>query len=497
MLLILFHNIKTGVYFTAILLMFSVYSFSQQYSSKIQNKSINLSLTNPGKSIICIKNTGDKPCMFNLKLNNQFYESSEDVLKKIKSREIEGGKKPEHYRAWWYIKSLSYPFEGISDNVWPCSINLMLNSLGFGNSQQLTHTLNLIWNKTNFISQMSTMHHYYYPEVFIENRWELYDVFNGLYFLNSGNKTAGLNEISNDSSITKNYVLHKTTGLNCNKINEQINFHYKNKKTEATLPQAIHEIADSMIFYLPKGGKIEFPAIFDSDVKTYNHTPVPYFAQLKLTLPEGWGGFLNYPFIVHSIKGKGIVEINKKEFRIGSPEIAQEIQTYESFINTIKIIKSEKDVEIIYLINPLNTKLQFENILKFEGYHIDRLDITFPEIHDSLTIEDKLYNQKFFYHTDRIKLFQEKESIEHPEFKSIEDLINFSEIYFNQIGKTERGSSFIKGLKDLNKKIPAENKKSDIIICLLNLPFNMILFDFENNEPDKILSKIQAIGNMW
>lgn len=464
-------------------------------SDKVQVKTISLSCTNPSEKIISIKNTGPETCRFNFKLNDQFYYSLNDILKKIKSNQNNKQRLSEHQRAWSFLKDVKYSFDPFSKKNWTSAITILVNSLGFGQSETVATCLYNLWLNLGFSARLSKLGDYVVSEIYYKERWELYDAAAGIYF-NFKNEVIGLNEIKEDKNhSTEIKFSGSPVSICCNRYQDLVSMIYKknNKQILFQIPK-IFEITDSLPFFIPPGGKIEFGAVFDQNLFSERGRSIPYFSNLKLTIPKGWGGFINNPLVIQSITGKGTIKTPAREYDIDSKEFQHELTCGDEFIKYLNLISSDSDIEIIYLINPVITKIKPDNSLKLEGLHIDKLDIKINEIPDSLTVSHHLKKQTLFYHPDRMKIFSDYRNDTSVTIISSEDFLKKIETYFKQKNDSVKGDIIKKKLASILKKYPENIEDADIYKCMTSIPFEMFLYDIEHTSLSEFYDKIKYLG---
>jgi len=343
----------------------------------------------PTSSMICIENLSDEYSLFSLKLNDLPFSNSEELTSYF--NESNDNSDPIEKRTWRYVKDHVYFEQSLTDSNWIHDPGLFINSLGFGYCDDKASVLAFIWENLGLFSRVWNIGGHVVPEVYANDGWSIYDPMYEVYYQTNQNYVNGVKELSENPSIVRSGYLDN---MPCKNIHALWNrYSYKTAKAYLTIDDNIisewysKPVAEyDLKIKIPPKGKFEFPGKFEKYLVNSKKDSIFSYANAKLTIPKGWTGKINIPLVVHSINGKGLLNISGKEYEIGMEPVKALINKRTEFIYNIQIEQTDENVEIIYLINPLVFGLSKENILVAEGFNTKNLDFRIVEIDQSKRI---------------------------------------------------------------------------------------------------------------
>lgn len=328
-----------------------------------------------------VENRSVEPSSFSMKLNNGFYLSEKEMVEEIKNMEPEFPGEQLERKAWRYVmKYIKYYFSFGTGN-WQHLPVLMVNSLGTGECGELALGLNLIWKTLGFQSRVWGLGGHVVPEVFANNKWQMYDPSFQIYYLNYKNEVAGVEELSkNPELITKpiNKTVNKirdlsfmagdgftteTANVYSTDTNNQINnwydynFELKNEK-----------------FSMPGGAKMRFPLSF-AEVKKLKSRRMPEYSFLSLEIPGSKKTEVEIPLVLYAIEGEGKVMVDSIEFQINSKELKNYLADFSQFHYHLVFSENPYPVKIYYFISRRSLSVMGKNLISFEGYETDSLQV--------------------------------------------------------------------------------------------------------------------------
>ncbi|HIA36918.1 MAG TPA: hypothetical protein EYN89_09395 [Flavobacteriales bacterium] len=349
----------------------------------------NLNTNTPSGSMIRIENLGEESAHFSLKINDVLFSNNEELKEYLvdKTDTLESLEK----RSWRFVKDHVYFDQSLTDSNWIHDPGLFINSLGFGYCDDKAAVLAFVWEKIGLFSRVWNLGGHVVPEVYANDGWSLYDPMYEVYYQTNRNYVNGVKELSKQPSIVRSGYLDK---MPCKNIHALWNrYSYKTAKAYLTIdnnmisewyskPVAEHDLK----IKIPPKGTFEFPGKYEKSLVNSKGDSVFSYANAKLTIPKGWTGKINIPLVIHSINGKGLLNISGKEYEIDMEPLKALINKRTEFIYDMQFKQTDDTVEIIYLVNPLVFGLSKENLLVAEGYNTKLLDFRIVKLNQSKRI---------------------------------------------------------------------------------------------------------------
>jgi len=333
-----------------------------------------------GGTVIRIENVSDARKSLTINLNDRlFYQSMDDIVEYIEAMELEYDGEPFERKTWRFIYSSRYHERPLTAELWQHIPVLFLNSIGFGYCGDAAAVYAIILKHNGMDVRVWGLSGHVIPEVYSGGKWQMYDPDVHVYFLNRDGEVASYEELSEDAGLmldpemTMEYASHDnpysqvyadrftTTDDNVNATN------FYTATVLDTVP---------LIFVLPPGAVMEFPGIFEQTLSNMSGGNVAEFSNLKITFPAGYTGTVSHFLVLHAINGDGLVEIDGTSYEIGSSDLHDYINDRDRYISEVSISESRSAIEIIYLINPLTSRLDATNTLTVSGFTEGDLAIT-------------------------------------------------------------------------------------------------------------------------
>jgi hypothetical protein len=344
-------------------------------------------ISNSSENKIKIFNNSNKTVYFRLNINNKIYDSENELAKAVNSLPDEYPNEPHERKAWRFVMLNLLNLESITSENWVHDPLLLMNSLGFGQCDDMATLLSSLWIKLGFQSRIWDLKSHVVPEVFVNNKWQMYDPALGVYYLNDKNEVAGVEELSKNPDL----IINPRKPLGMNKYRWIIHASRRYSKGIAKVYESKNSLSDwyylekkmnDFQIELPKESIIEFPVsipdpIYVNDI--IDQWKLPCF--IKYTLPKKWSGEIKIPFIICGIYGKGSVIINNKKYDIEQYLNKDYLKKVNSNSNKLKIINSENNIEVYCLLNP--------NVFNKYGAD-DSIIISGQNINDVLLLRDTI-----------------------------------------------------------------------------------------------------------
>lgn len=340
--------------------------------NKIKKTSTDFLIEN-NQSIEIVNYSNTTSC-FDIQFNNkpnhikQLLTDINNLSNKIENEQIE-------LKAWRYvIENVNYAPTNFT------SVDLhhplvLLNSIGYGQCDDLAITLYFIWKELGFQSRVWDLGNHVVPEIYINNKWQMYDPSFQVFYFNRNNEIASVEELLNDSSLILypikklNYAFAENINLNSLdslRYGLHVASYYKGE------PQ-INEfytqtfMIDSLRFCIPSNSSLVFPFSKNNLIveKNWKSEIVGENLFLKLKLSEKSEGKISIPLVYTKHYGEFEL-INFENKSIDSKSLT------DYFINDdFKISNVFNESEILYKL-ALNTKAS--NKVKIYNYNLNQVE---------------------------------------------------------------------------------------------------------------------------
>jgi hypothetical protein len=390
-----------------------------------------------------------------------------------------------------------------TDKKWQHNPHLLLNSLGFGQCDDYSSLLVQLWEELGFEARVFALEGHVVSEVKIKGKWQMYDATYGVYYVNTENQIASVQDLATNSKLVQfpNNIIP---------FDEEIDFYSQfarynletTKKYASQINNRIStwETADipeiTSLIKLPAKSSLSLPLLYTPNQFAILHNSVSsqesFIQAIKVYVPKNRIGKTKLPFVVASITGSGVLQLNGKKVNV--KDVQPEL--FESIRNTdITILENDSGITIHYFINPSVFKLKENNRLIIEAENIENIE--FETLNKSDTSEnfknyancfetnqlDYKYQNRPFINLDVAKrnynhFTQEKKKWQDHlvQMRTIEDLNNLISIYYATQGDLpqevqelntsamNRNISYLIDIKPENRGLILEIcKKSDLM----------------------------------
>jgi len=327
------------------------------YSSK-SNYIKNLAFTTDDSTntLIIIKNPQQKTVEFNFSLNHKFYTSINDFIRKNKNSNDSEQIALNLFNV--FINSIVH--EKLF-NDWGAIPLTTLNSKGFAICGWQSEIFSQILHNAGYPSKVIHLDGHVVSEVFYSGNWHLFDTDRKTYF-KKGNKILSYKELVHSPQMfkkngTKKYIANLTALFNEYTkhfiTEENNNFKGINKANN-----------DTFLLNIPAKASFVFPFYPD-----YKRDFYPYNTKAKLFIPKGFNGNIKNPLILVDIEGKGKITMNNKEYLV--PEEQEQLKASiiksKKFTDKIKVEVFSDSLALVYMLNPLFTKIYKKNIFSINA----------------------------------------------------------------------------------------------------------------------------------
>lgn len=327
------------------------------------------------EAAIEVLNNSNAYAEFQLKLNNQFFNTEEEIIQEIKDMAPEYADEPLERKAWRYVISKVEFSTALTEQNWGHTPEIILNSIGRGQCDDLASLLGLLWTKLGYESRVWGLGGHVVPEVFIDGKWRMYDPSFQLYYLNKENEIMGVEELSQNPDLIVNPIkrnIYKYGNLvSMTKGQSMIAFslYSSAENNQVNVSYSSAPNLETKLFKLPPHASLKFPVPFKEAQKNILKAQEKF---MQVTLDASERTTLCFPLIIYGIEGTGNIIINSKEFKIGSEELSIYVHTFSLLLTNLEFLPGTH-AKVYYLINMRNVPIYQSNKLTFNGSGVDHL----------------------------------------------------------------------------------------------------------------------------
>lgn len=310
-------------------------------------------------SIVSIYNSSDKTITFTLDINQQFATTIDALVEKVRELNDESGNESEINKTWRFVATALDFFQPVSTSQY-LDIPLQLyNSTGYGHCDDFCILMSAILKKMGYRTKITGVNNHIVLEVLNNNRWEMYDPFYFVYYINKEGKVASIEDLTKNPSLITNPV-QRLKHQNLNSAERKIRYLHNYSQFAADFyinatPYSYitkYYFNDSFKIDIPTRASIEFPVESPEPLyKNASNGKVAHPTYIKYTLPKYWTGKFNIPFLVSSIHGTGTIKIHEQILNLNNFIAKLDYRTTFPISKTIEVLSSSSEIVIYGLIN--------------------------------------------------------------------------------------------------------------------------------------------------
>lgn len=359
--------------------------------------------------LIELQNTSTNPITFSLFIKDWFYQTEEKIIENIKQMPDEFSNEPMERKAWRFVIETVHFTQPITQENWGHSPELLVNSMGRGQCDDLATFLSYLWRKLGYESRVWELGGHVVPEVFVKGKWRLFDPSYQVYYTNADSQIVGVEELGKDpklitNPIRKNSVRNPdviSVAKGYSKISEHLY-----RTTEDNFVQAwydnIPKPTDNL-FMLPAFSSVKFPVRAKEFNPRTAKTPQEY---LVVSLKSRDTASLKIPLVIDRIEGSGNVMIDSMNYSINSESLIQHLKTTKTFISELKFTAGSV-AQVYYLMRIPENSPSFYTV-SIEGENTEQLAIHFRNTEKNG--ESKLNRVRDSIFSARIKWYESQQS---------------------------------------------------------------------------------------
>jgi hypothetical protein len=240
---------------------------------------------------------------------------------------------------------------------------LFLNSIGFGYCDDVSAVFGSLAKSAGYSARGWSLDGHVVAEIQDDVRWEMYDPDLAVYYNDRADEVAGVEQLSADPSLITSPVAAVSSWSW--PYSQPVADLYASTSDNTLIPddEFFVEANPAGPLELPPRGRITYPGSWTpGPISVYGGTP-PASAQLRLDLPAGFTGTVDWPLVAWDVQGSGRVQIGGVEYAAGSAELLAALHSVISLPylatppRSVQVIEATGSLAIIFLANPLRFSL--------------------------------------------------------------------------------------------------------------------------------------------
>lgn len=321
------------------------------------------------KTLIKIINSSDKSIEFNFSLNNKFYSSINDFIRKNSQ-----SNDSEYFVIDLFNAQINSIVHEYLFNEWGAIPLTTLNSKGFAICGNQSEIFSQILFNAGYNSRVISLNGHLVSEIYYNNAWHLFDTDRKTFF-KKGNEILGYVDLISYPKLIKELGL-KTYISNLTTIFDV----YKNyliTKNDNSFKEILKKNIDTFLINIPAKSSFVFPYYPD-----YKRDIFPYNTKAKLFLPKGYNNAVKNPLILIDVEGKGKVIFDDKVYFVPDEKELLKANIFRSykFVEEVQVTAFSDSFALVYMLNPLFSKIYSKNIFSINAS--DSLVVEFSHNND-------------------------------------------------------------------------------------------------------------------
>jgi hypothetical protein len=332
-----------------------------------------------------ITNTQSNDVAFTLRHGGALMATNNDQMveeARALSDDVDG--EPFERKLWRLVRDGAYHFDPPSTNKWARTALVVLNSTGFGWCGEDTATFVSLAQTGGYNARIWDLTGHVVPEIQINGRWEVYDSDQAVYYADRQGGIASVATLASDPALVT-APMFKVTSLDF-PYSDSAATMYATTQNNANigpwwwLPAQINT---GTTLVLPPGAALTYPGMWTAGpIGAISGLPVPVTAQLRLDLPVGFAGTVDWPLLLWDVQGEGQVIINGVQYDAGSQAVTAALQSRTALLqdrspsfNRVQVLGSGGAVSLVYLVNPMRFSMVPDTSLELRSMDAWALDV--------------------------------------------------------------------------------------------------------------------------
>lgn len=308
---------------------------------------------------ISILNTSTSDVTFELRHDGALLATTGDQLvQEVRALPDEVAQEPFERKLWRFVRDGTYHGDPLTGAYWQHDPLLFMNSIGFGYCDDVTAVYVTVAQQGGYPSRGWLLQGHVVPEIWASQRWSVYDPDLAVYYaLDSTGAVAGVVDLAANPTLITNPLLRVVE--DSFPYSESVATIYSTTSDNHIIWAPFFVAArDVNGFVLPAGARLTYPGVWASLPANINGAPPPVSAQLRVDLPAGYSGTLDWPLVPWDVQGDGRVRIDGIEYDAGSAELTAVLQSVQDSRDSaqgrpVEIVQASGPLVVVYLVNPM------------------------------------------------------------------------------------------------------------------------------------------------
>jgi len=414
---------------------------------------------------LCISNKNKSSVSLIFQINDKWWFSEQQLVRSV--LDLDAGYKikadEKAYKAWIFtmLNSVHQPPFDLEQ----AEINnplVFFNSDGRGYCYNRAVCLAKIWSYLGFQSRIVHLGGHAVPEVFEANTWKMFDPDNGIFFKDSSENIASVNEIAENPQgliMDTGMALYSEQLINLLFNKEDfIKLFTSEENNVVDTSGIIERKTENTFLTIPPDARFEFP-VCNPVADSFDHSHY-----CRLHIPGHFEGWVSFPFVIDHVEGDGFLVNSKKIIFPGNTEKPAAAGIY---------YLCGTDFYVYAFINPLISSLEKNNIVKIiTGSNVPVSVFTEKtECYSSGENYIPEINKKLISYFDRYQALNSRAKFIEPlNIKSIQDFKDYVFLISQKIPSGKNNNTPGSNIDYLIRRTEKEGIDTAVFIQLLNNP---------------------------
>jgi len=367
----------------------------------LQEVSVQIGAAQPLNMAFVIENRSADTAAFRLKVNNNLFYDAEELIKAVKQLPDTRYGESDYEKAWQLVSNDITFYHPLTQAAWQHNPLLLFNSIGFGQCDDLAITLAQLWTIMGYKSRVWGLNGHVVPEVYANNRWQMYDPSYRVYYALSPqtNLIASVENLAENAGlVTEGGSLFTFNAASDARVqffrfSGVVAKRYTSAIDNYIIPPDYYQFHSQHLpppFTLPPKSKLMFPVLVDSAICTTPLSEIAY-AQAVLTLPANTKGrIVQQPLLLTAILGQGKLKIGGLVKEMPQNFLEQKVDLDSLQKQQTEILESNSPVKLVYLINWHLVKPQKNNHVYLKGTNVASCNTALIAVPDGLQLNRQI-----------------------------------------------------------------------------------------------------------
>jgi hypothetical protein len=330
---------------------------------------------------VAFENVLDLPVRFRLDVNGALAPgAAQDIVAAIRAAPDLAPGESMPLKIWHRMVDVTFRSYPISESQWLHDPVIYLNSLGAGFCDDMASAYYQLAVAAGYEGRVWTLGGHVVPELRIDGVWHMYDPDLGAYYVTQDGDIAGVELLAATPTLITSPIVDTLLPSRrdvARPYDPEVAQLYATVQNNLAWDfyTAMPTVQRTMEINLPPGGAIAFPGPWDDAPLDIQGAPIPSYANLMVSLPQGWLGTQRLPLVLSAIRGSGRVTIGNQQFDVGSAALAARLANHTAFIDEVTVVRSDTVLQFVYLLNPATVSATGHYDVKLQGTFVAGLQL--------------------------------------------------------------------------------------------------------------------------